>query len=65
MALLLPVATRAQDAGTPDAGSVYDIPDASVGSAYLALLYGVDPTPVEAIGHIKSGMATDDLASDE
>jgi glucose/mannose-6-phosphate isomerase len=34
-------------------------------SAYLALLYGVDPTPVEAIGHVKSGMATDDLASDE
>ncbi len=32
LALLLPLAVRAQDAGTRDAGSVYDVPDASVGS---------------------------------
>jgi hypothetical protein len=32
LALGLPLAVRAQDAGTPDAGSVYDVPDASVGS---------------------------------
>lgn len=32
LALLLPLAVHAQDAGTPDAGSVYDVPDASVGS---------------------------------
>jgi hypothetical protein len=32
LALLLPLAVQAQDAGTPDAGSVYDVPDASVGN---------------------------------
>jgi hypothetical protein len=32
LALLLPLAGRAQDAGLPDGGSVYDLPDASVGS---------------------------------
>ncbi|MCY1082114.1 MXAN_6627.5 family MYXO-CTERM protein [Archangium lansingense] len=32
LALLLPLAVHAQDAGTRDAGSVYDVPDASVGS---------------------------------
>jgi hypothetical protein len=32
LSLLLPLAGRAQDAGTPDAGSVYDVPDASVGT---------------------------------
>jgi hypothetical protein len=31
LTLLLPLASRAQDAGVPDGGSVYDIPDASVG----------------------------------
>ncbi|WP_257453465.1 MXAN_6627.5 family MYXO-CTERM protein [Archangium lipolyticum] len=31
LTLLLPLAGRAQDAGTPDAGSVFDVPDASVG----------------------------------
>jgi hypothetical protein len=31
LTLLLPLASRAQDAGLQDAGSVYDIPDASVG----------------------------------
>ncbi|PTL81409.1 MXAN_6627.5 family MYXO-CTERM protein [Vitiosangium sp. GDMCC 1.1324] len=30
--ILLAVAARAQDAGTPDSGSLYDVPDASVGS---------------------------------
>jgi glucose/mannose-6-phosphate isomerase len=34
-------------------------------SIYLALLYGVDPTPVEAIAHVKAGMSTDDQAADE
>ncbi|HSH21647.1 MAG TPA: bifunctional phosphoglucose/phosphomannose isomerase [Candidatus Caenarcaniphilales bacterium] len=34
-------------------------------ASYLALLYGVDPTPVEAIAHVKAGMAGDDLAGDE
>lgn len=34
-------------------------------SAYLALLYGVDPTPIDAIAHIKSGMSDDELAGDE
>ncbi len=32
LALLLPLAGRAQDAGLLDGGSVYDLPDASVGS---------------------------------
>jgi hypothetical protein len=32
LSLMLPLAAWAQDAGVPDAGSVYDIPDASVGS---------------------------------
>jgi hypothetical protein len=31
LGLLLPLAGRAQDAGLPDGGSVYDLPDASVG----------------------------------
>ena len=31
LALLLPLAGRAQDAGVPDGGSLYDLPDASVG----------------------------------
>lgn len=30
--LLVPLQVRAQDAGTPDSGSLYDVPDASVGS---------------------------------
>ena len=34
-------------------------------SAYLALLYGVDPTPIEAIAHVKEGMSDDDRAVDE
>ncbi len=34
-------------------------------SAYLALLYGVDPTPVEAIGHIKAGMQEADQESED
>jgi glucose/mannose-6-phosphate isomerase len=34
-------------------------------SVYLALLYGVDPTPVEAIAHVKAGMSADDMAGDE
>jgi len=34
-------------------------------SAYLALLYGVDPAPVEAIGHIKAGMQTADQENEE
>lgn len=29
-------------------------------SAYLGLLYGVDPTPVEAISHVKAGMKAAD-----
>jgi hypothetical protein len=32
LTLFLPLATWAQDAGTRDGGSVYDIPDASAGS---------------------------------
>jgi glucose/mannose-6-phosphate isomerase len=32
-------------------------------SAYLALLYGIDPTPVDAIGHIKRSL-TDDVDAD-
>ena len=32
LTLLLPLAARAQDAGLQDGGSVYDLPDASVGS---------------------------------
>jgi hypothetical protein len=31
LALLLPLAGRAQDAGVPDGGALYDFPDASVG----------------------------------
>ncbi|QRN98672.1 hypothetical protein JRI60_06395 [Archangium violaceum] len=31
LTLLLPLAGRAQDAGNPDAGSVFDVPDGSVG----------------------------------
>ena len=31
-------------------------------SAYLALLYGVDPTPVDAIGHVKRRLSEDDEA---
>jgi glucose/mannose-6-phosphate isomerase len=34
-------------------------------SAYLALLYGVDPTPVEAIAHVKSGLSAADLDNGE
>jgi glucose/mannose-6-phosphate isomerase len=34
-------------------------------SAYLALLYGVDPTPVEAISHIKMGMKAADQESED
>jgi glucose/mannose-6-phosphate isomerase len=34
-------------------------------SAYLALLYGVDPTPVEAITHIKEGMRAADQDNGE
>lgn len=34
-------------------------------SAYLALLYGVDPTPVEAISHIKLGMRAADQESED
>ncbi|MDQ3937157.1 MAG: bifunctional phosphoglucose/phosphomannose isomerase [Chloroflexota bacterium] len=34
-------------------------------SAYLALLYGVDPTPVEAISHVKMGMAAADRADED
>jgi glucose/mannose-6-phosphate isomerase len=34
-------------------------------SAYLALLYGVDPAPVEAIGHIKAGMQAADQDNEE
>jgi glucose/mannose-6-phosphate isomerase len=34
-------------------------------SAYLALLYGVDPTPVEAITHIKAGMKAADQESED
>jgi len=34
-------------------------------SAYLALLYGVDPTPVEAIAHVKSGMSAAELDNGE
>ncbi|WP_395810419.1 MXAN_6627.5 family MYXO-CTERM protein [Archangium minus] len=32
LALLLPVAARAQDGGLPDSGILYDVPDASVGN---------------------------------
>ncbi|HEX8439184.1 MXAN_6627.5 family MYXO-CTERM protein [Archangium sp.] len=32
LTLALPLAAWAQDAGQPDAGSLYDVPDASVGS---------------------------------
>jgi glucose/mannose-6-phosphate isomerase len=34
-------------------------------SAYLALLYGIDPSPVEAIGHVKAGMQTADGDEDD
>ncbi|HUG47334.1 MAG TPA: bifunctional phosphoglucose/phosphomannose isomerase [Candidatus Limnocylindria bacterium] len=34
-------------------------------SAYLALLYGIDPTPVEAIGHVKAGMQAADEEDDD
>jgi glucose/mannose-6-phosphate isomerase len=34
-------------------------------SAYLALLYGLDPTPVEAIAHVKGGMRAADLAGED
>jgi len=34
-------------------------------STYLALLYGVDPVPVEAIGHIKRRMSAREGADDE
>ena len=34
-------------------------------SAYLALLYGLDPTPVEAIAHVKAGMRTADQENEE
>jgi glucose/mannose-6-phosphate isomerase len=33
-------------------------------SAYLALLYGLDPTPVDAIAHVKRSL-TDDIDADE
>lgn len=34
-------------------------------SSYLALLYGVDPTPVEAIAHVKSGMHAPERENEE
>jgi glucose/mannose-6-phosphate isomerase len=33
-------------------------------STYLALLYGIDPTPVDAIDHVKGGMSAADLGDD-
>lgn len=34
-------------------------------SAYLALLYGVDPTPVDAISHVKRSLTDDDEAEQD
>ncbi|MDP8903872.1 MAG: bifunctional phosphoglucose/phosphomannose isomerase [Chloroflexota bacterium] len=34
-------------------------------STYLALLYGVDPTPVEAIAHVKSRLLSRDVEGDD
>lgn len=34
-------------------------------SVYLALLYGIDPTPVDAIGHVKRSLSADDEADED
>ena len=49
----------------PLAQAVASIAYGDLVSCYLAVLYGMDPTPVDAISHIKERLSTVDGAADE